>query len=208
MKLYYFETPNPRRACAVARYLNSPVEFVRVDLGAGQNRTPDFLAINPNGKVPALADGEAKLWESNAIMAYLARKAGSDLFPNDDRQIEILRWLSWDLAHFSRHGGTLLFEHFIKGRFGMGEPDPERVEEATGFFKRFAAVLNDHLKGRDTLVGDGLTIADFAVACMLPSADLAKLPLEGCLEIDRWHGKLMELPAWREPFPTNVAQSA
>ena len=208
MKLYYFETPNPRRACAVARYVNAPVEFVRVDLGAGENRTPDYLAINPNGKVPALVDGETKLWESNAIMCYLAKQAGSELWPEDERQIEIIRWLSWDAAHFSRHGGALLFENFIKGRFGMGEPDPARVEESTGFFKRFAAVLNDHLEGRAFLLGDSLTVADFAVACMLPTAELAKLPLDGCPEIARWHDQLNELPAWRDPFPTTVAQSA
>jgi glutathione S-transferase len=94
MKLYYFETLNPRKACAVARYLNSPVEFVRVDLGKGEHKAPSYLAINPNGKVPALTDGDRKIWEANAIMAYLARAAGSDLLPSDDRQIEVTRWLS------------------------------------------------------------------------------------------------------------------
>ena len=74
MKLYYFETINPQKACAVARYLNSPVEFVRVDLAKGQHKSPDYLAINPNGKVPALVDGDTKLWESNAIMCHLAAR--------------------------------------------------------------------------------------------------------------------------------------
>ena len=84
MKLYYSDTLNPRKACAVARYLNSPVEFVHVDLAKGEHKTPDYLAINPNGKVPALTDGDLKIWESNAIMCHLARKAGSDLWPRDD----------------------------------------------------------------------------------------------------------------------------
>jgi glutathione S-transferase len=61
MKLYYFETPNAGKACAVARYLNVPVEFVRVDLTKGEHRTPAFLAINPNGKMPALEDGAVRL---------------------------------------------------------------------------------------------------------------------------------------------------
>ena len=85
MKLYYAEVLNPQKACAVARHLNSPVEFVAVDLARGEQRQPDFLAINPNGKVPALTDGDRSLWESNAIMAYLAEKAGSDLWPHDGR---------------------------------------------------------------------------------------------------------------------------
>ncbi len=202
MKLYYAETTNPRKACVVAKYLDSPVEFVHVDLRKGENRTPEFLALNPNGKVPVLEIGGGSLWESNAIMCYLARIAGSDLWPNDDRQIEVMRWLSWDSQHFTRHAGSLYFQHIIKPAFGMGGPDPAVVEEATGFVKRFAAVLNDHLSGRDYLVGDGLTVADFAVAITLPYAERARIPLAGFTEIERWHGRLSKLPAWLEPFPT------
>ena len=120
MKLYYSETLNPRKACAVAKYLNSPVEYVHVDLAKGEHRKPPFLAINPNGKVPALEDGEKRIWESNAIMGYLAQAAGSDIWPRDDRQIEVLRWLSWDAQHFSRHAGTLYFENIIKPTFNLG----------------------------------------------------------------------------------------
>ena len=122
MKLYYAETLNPRKACAVARYLDAPVEFVHVDLRTGEQRQPPFLSINPNGKVPVLEDGEKRIWEANAIMGYLARAAGSDLWPHGDRQIEVLRWLSWDAHHFTRHAGTLYFEYVIKPIFGMGPP--------------------------------------------------------------------------------------
>src|SRR6185312_7901104 len=57
MKLYWFDTVNPRKACATAKYLQSPVEFVHVDLGRGAHRRPEYLALNPNGKVPTLIDG-------------------------------------------------------------------------------------------------------------------------------------------------------
>jgi glutathione S-transferase len=201
MKLYYYETLNPRKACAVAKHLGSPVEFVRIDLGKRENRSPEFLAVNPNGKVPALAHGDARLWEADAIMCYLARAARSELWPGDERQVDVTRWLSWNANHFTRHGGTLYFQHIIKPRFGLGEPDPKVVEEATGFFKQFAQVLNDHLRGRKYLVGDALTIADFAVAVTLPYAEKANLPLGSFPEIERWHAQLNELPAWRQPFP-------
>jgi glutathione S-transferase len=207
MKLYYAETLNPRKACAVAKHLNAPVEFVHVDLRKGENRTPEFLALNPNGKVPVLETGGGSLWESNAIMCYLARTAGSDLWPSDDdRQIEVMRWLSWDSQHFTRHAGSLYFEHIIKPAFGMGSADRAAVEEATGFFKRFAAVLDDHLSGRAYLVGDALTVADFAVGITLPYAERARLPLTGFPEVERWHARLSELPAWLAPFP--VARAA
>jgi glutathione S-transferase len=208
MKLYYAETLNPRKACAVAKYLNAPVEFVRVDLGKGEHKSPSYLAINPNGKVPTLTDGDTRLWESHAIMAYLARAAGSDLCPADERQIDVLRWLSWSSEHFTRHGGTLYFQNVIKPNFLGAAPDPKAVEEATGFFRQFAAVLNEHLRGRKYLLGDALTIADFSVAVTLPYADKAKIPVAEFAEIERWHARLNELPAWREPFPAAAKAAA
>lgn len=205
MKLHYAEVLNPRKACAVARYLNSPVEFVHVDLGKGEQQTPQFLALNPNAKVPVLEDGDHVVWESNAIMAYLARKAGSDLWPSDERQIDVVRWLSWDLTHFTAYAGALYFEHLIKAKFDLGPPDLAVVEEATSNFRTFAGVLNDHMAGRKYLVGDNLTVADFAVAVSLPYAEGAKIPLREFRELERWHERLNTLPAWREPFPSLIA---
>jgi glutathione S-transferase len=209
MKLYYFESLNGRKACAVARHLGIPVEFVRIDLGKGEQRTPGYLAINPNGKIPALVDGDTTLWEANAIMAYLAHAADSDLWPRDaGRQIELTRWLSWDAWHFTRHGATLAFQHLVKPRFFGAAPDAKAVEEATGFFRQFAAVLNEHLRSRRYALGDTLTIADFAMAAALPLADQAKIPVKEFPEIMRWHERLNELPAWREPFPKAVVSAA
>lgn len=208
MKLYYAETLNPRKACAAAKYLHSPVEFVRVDLTKAEHKAPDYLAVNPNGKVPALEIGDVKLWEADAIMAYLARFAGSDLMPEGDRQIEVMRWLSWSSQHFTRHAGTLYFQFLIKPWIGMGEPDPAAVAEATNFFRSFAAVLNDHLAGRKFLLGDQLTIADFSVGVTLPYAHKAKIPVGDFPNIARWHDRMNELPAWRDPFPTPDALAA
>jgi glutathione S-transferase len=202
MKLYYFETPNPRRPCAVAKYLGLPVDYVRIDLAKGEQKRPGFLAVNPNGKVPALEDGEVRLWESHAIMAYLSERAGADLWPSDPRdQVEVMKWLNWDTAHFSRHAARLYFERYLKGRLAPGEPDPAEIEEATGFFKRFAGVLDDHLEGRRYVVGERLTIADFGLAAFLPHAEEAQLPLEGCGEVRRWYDAMTEIEAWREPWP-------
>lgn len=205
MKLFYAETANPRKACAVAKHLESPVEFVRVELGKGEHTRPEFLARNPNGKVPVLESAEGTLWESNAIMCFLARSTDSSLWPDDARQVEMVRWLSWDAMHFSYYGGTLYFEHIIKPTFGLGDPDPAAVEEATGYFRKYAGVLNDHLRGRKYLTGDTLTIADFAVGITLPYAERAHIPLAEFPEVARWHDRLNELPAWREPFPAAAA---
>lgn len=202
MKLYYFDTLNPRKVCAVARYLNSPVEFVYTNLGKGEHKTEQFLAINPNGKVPALEDGELKLWEANAIMCHLARVAGSDLWPQDvDQQIEVMRWLTWNSEHFTRYAGELYFQYIIKPRFDIGEVDDAAVKEATGYVRKYAGILDQHLTSRKFLVGDALTVADFAVAITLPYAEQAHIPLAEFPNVVRWHDRLNELPAWREPFP-------
>lgn len=202
MKLYYATTLHSRKVCALARYLASPVEFVHVDLARGEQRQASFLALNPNGKAPLLVDGELKLWESAAIMMHLAIAAGSELWPHAPAaQVEVIRWLSWDSAHFSRYGGTLYFEHVIRPQFGLGAVDAAAVAEANDFFRRFAAILDAHLVEQPYLVGDRLSIADFAVAAVLPWAAEAKLPLEGCEHIARWYERLQALPAWREGFP-------
>ena len=152
-------------------------------------------------KVPVLHDGDLVLWEANAIMCHLSNVAGADLWPRDPRaQIEVQRWLSWDASHFTAYGGTLYFENLIKPAFGMGAPDAAAVECATRSFAASAAVLDAHLASRKFLLGDALTVADFAVGAALPYAEDAQIPLADFPAIVMWHERLNELPAWREPF--------
>lgn len=202
MKIYYSDVLSPRKACAVAKYLQLPIDYVFLRLDRGEHRTSEYLAINPNGKVPTLVDGEHTLWEADAIMCHLARCADSQLWPhNSSGQIEILRWLSWNLQHFSRHAGELYFQHIIKARFGIGAADVAVVTEAQKEFRRFAAVLDAHLHGCRWLVDERLSVADFAVAISLPYAERAQIPLDEFKHVRRWHDRLCELEAWREPFP-------
>lgn len=201
MRLYWSDVLSPRKACAVAKYLQSPVEYAYLDLARGEHKTPGYLALNPNGKVPTLVDGTRTLWEADAIMCHLAARADSGLWPQDDRQIEVIRWLSWDLAHFYRSGGTLYFEYIIKQRFGLGSVDPVEVKQATDEWRRLASVLDGHLRDRHWLVSGGITIADFAVAATLPFAQRAHIPLDEFPNVRRWHDRLNELDAWRDPFP-------
>jgi glutathione S-transferase len=208
MQLYYSETLNPRKVCAIARQVGAPVEYVHIDLRKGEHKTPEFRAINPNQKVPALVEGDRRLWESNAIMTRLAVAAGSDLWPAGERQIDVIRWLSWDGAHFTRFGGILYFQHIVKAYLGIGAPDLAAVAEAQGRFRTAAVVLDEHLSDRRWLVGDSPTIADFAVAVSLPYAEKSAIPLDEFPAICRWHDRLSELDAWREPFPVRAATAA
>ena len=201
MKLYYSDILSARKACAVAGYSKAPVEYLYLDLGKGEQQTPAYLALNPNGKVPTLVDGERIVWEADAVICYLAERAGSELWPRDALQIDVIRWLSWNAQHLYRHGGALFFEHIVKARFGLGAPDPVAIEEALVGFRRFAAVLDRHLASHDWIVGDRLSVVDFSVGVTLPYAEQAAIPLQEFPAVRRWHDRLCELDAWRHPFP-------
>ena len=136
-----------------------------------------------------------------SIVGVETDEAGADLWPHDERQIDVLRWFSWDAQHFTRHAGTLYFENLIKPAIGLGAPDAAAVELATCHFRTAAAVLDAHLAQNSYLVGAALTVADFATAAALPYAERIHLPLDEFPAIQRWRARLNELPAWREPFP-------
>jgi len=201
MKLYYSDLLSARKACAVARYLKAPVDFIYLDPAKGEHKTPAYAALNPNTKVPTLVKGERITWEADAIMCQLSDDMGADLWPHDARQIDIVRWFSWNAQHLTRAGGGLYFENIIRKRFNIGAPDAKAVEADQNEFRRYATVLSDHLKGRTWLVGDTLTVADFSVAVTLPYARDAQIPLDEFPEVRRWHDQLYAFEAWREPFP-------
>src|SRR5262249_17988680 len=130
MKLYYSDILSAHRACAVARYLNAEVEYIYLDLVKGDQKKSEYLAVNPNGKVPTLVKGKRTTWEADAVICQLSDDMGADLWPHDSRQIEITRWFSWNAQHFTRAGGALYFENIVKKRFRIGAPDPGAVDNA------------------------------------------------------------------------------
>jgi glutathione S-transferase len=201
VKLYYAETLMPRKVCALAKHLGLSVDYELVDLGQGHQRAAPFKALNPNAKVPVLVDGDVVLWESNAILVHLARKAGSDLWPDDQRQVDIIRWFMWETNHFTKPGGSFYMEYVIKAHYGLGEPDPVELEKAAKAFKRGAKVLEDHLADRDWMVGDSVTVADFSVGAMMAYRHEACLPLDDFPAIRRWADRLDAIPAWAQPYP-------
>lgn len=92
MKLYYSDILSAHRACAVARYLDAPLDYVYLDFAKGDHQKSDYLAINPNGKVRTLVKGGRITWEADAVICQLSEDMAADLWPHDARQIEITRW--------------------------------------------------------------------------------------------------------------------
>lgn len=204
MKLYHFPmSPNSRRVVATVHFLKLDCEFEVVDLSKGEQMKDAFLAINPNHMIPVLVDEDFVLWESNAIMQYLCSKApNSLLFPFEPRvQADINRWQFWQASHFGSACSVLIFEWVVKKFFMSAEADLQEVAKGEERFHRFAQVLEQHLKDRDWLVDDHVTLADFSVGSFLDLAELSKYPMTPYVEIPRWYRNLERLDAWKTSAP-------
>lgn len=208
MKLYHFPiSPNSRRVIAVLHHLGLDCELQAMDLLKGQHLTPDFIQLNPNHMIPTLVDGDFVLWESNAIMQYLCSKVPDNSLLSTDPKImaDISRWQFWQTAHFGRACGIFIFENILKNALNLGEANAQELAKGAESFHRFAKILENHLKGRDWLVGDSVTLADFSVGSFLDLAAMAKYPMEGYVEIDRWYQAIEQIPAWQSSAPTKVS---
>jgi glutathione S-transferase len=200
LKVHAFPlSPRSFKVLAVANHLGLEYELCFCDLTKGEQRRPEFGAVNPNHKAPALEDGEFKLWESNAMIQYLASlKPERGLLPKDERaRADVARWMFWESTTWDPAVAILAFERVVKGLLGLGASDPAEIEKGLQKFNAAAAILDAHLKGRKFVCGDQMTIADFSLGAALILEQPAQLPTENYTEIKRWGAQLSALPAWQ-----------
>ena len=163
IQLYSLPTPNGVKISIALEEMGLPYEAHLVDFAKNDQLSPEFLALNPNNKIPAIIDpngpnGPLPLWESGAILIYLAEKSGQ-LLPQD-RRYEILQWLFFQVGGVGPMFGQLgYFHHFA----GKEIDDPRPKERYRAEVSRLLGVLEQRLTGRDWLV-DSFSIADIAVA--------------------------------------------
>ncbi len=200
MKLYYDPiTVNCRRVVAGLDLLGVEYEDVKVDYFAQGHKEPEYLAINPNGELPALVDGDLKLWESNAILVYGAEKKGdTSAYPPDPKiRADIQRWLLWESSKWFGACYTYLVENVVKPILD-DKADPAVLEAAAPTFHKLASILEDRLEGREWLSADNVTIADIAVAAPMHVHAFQKLPLENYPNLRAWMGRIEALPCWQK----------
>jgi glutathione S-transferase len=203
MRLYWIKAQAPRRVLALAKYLGLDIEYLEKDLRGGELHCADYAALNPNMKAPTLVDGDLVVWEASAIMAHLCIRAGSDLWPSrrPGEQVEVLRWLSWCDHHWSPALGPYYFEYVVKPTFGFGQPDPGALLAKEEPLRKHAGVLDSKLENHDYVTCNRLTIADFQLASMATHWHESNMPLEDYANIVAWIDRLMEIPAWANPWP-------
>jgi glutathione S-transferase len=143
--------------------LGIPYTLHPVDMRAGQQKEPAYLAINPNGHVPAITDGDLVMWESLAIDLYLAKKHGGPLAPKTVEEDGLMTmWSFWAVTEVESHALQILYHRALKPE---AEREPHKADEAVEVLRKPTAILESELKKRGGhIVGGRFTIADLNVA--------------------------------------------
>lgn len=194
---YYWPTPNGWKVAIMLEECDLDYRMIPVDIGKGDQFRPEFLAISPNNRMPAILDHEPgdggapiPVFESGAILLHLARRTGRFL-PADARGLKACEeWLFWQVGNLGPMAGQL--SHF---RNYAPHEDAYALERYAGEYARCLAVLDRRLEGRAYLLGDDYTIADM---CAWPWAFIAKplgQPLDDFPNVARWRRAIKERPA-------------
>lgn len=165
LQLYSLATPNGVKVSIMLEETGLPYEVHRVDIGQDESHLPEFLALNPNGKIPAIIDPDGPggqplgLFESGAILLYLAEKTGKFLPADPAMRWQTIQWLFFQMASIGPMFGQVGFFHKYAGRdYEDKRPLTRYVNES----RRLLGVLDERLAGRDWIMGDTYTVADIA----------------------------------------------
>ena len=202
MKVY--ESPMSSAAAkvrAVAHELSLPVTFVAVDMRGGEHKSPAFLAMNPNGKVPTLEDNGFCVWESNAILCYLAaQKPQSGLLPTEPRAMaQVQQWLQWQATTFALSTGEVMLETVYAKMRGLPK---DEAKYAAGMEKvrRDLGVLEGVLAGKEFVCGR-LTLADFSLSSSLMMRGPMGVDLEAFPNVKAWVARMEARESVRKALP-------
>ena len=195
-------TVNCRKVLAGLDFLGAPFERVHVDYFKAEQKEPAYTALNPNASVPALKDGDFVLWESNAILQYVADKLGRDsAYPRElQARADINRWLLWESSSWFPSCYVFLVENCVKPLLGA-QPDPAVLDAQAAQFHKLAAILDARLAGQAWIAGDQPTIADIALAAPMHLHAEQRLPLADHPHLKRWMTEQVEaLPCWQKTY--------
>ena len=199
IKLHCFgESGNAYKAALGLQLSGLDWEPVKVDFFGGETRTQDYrTTINNMGEAPVMIDGDIRLTQSGVIQDYVSEQSGKFGGGNPEERREILRWVLWDNHKLSSNAGmTRFLMNFL--------PEDKQPKEVIGFMQgRLSAayaVLNDHLNGRDWIVGDGLPNADLSCWRYLYYPEPFGFVRKDWPHIDAWLTRLSDTPGWKAPY--------
>jgi GST-like protein len=186
--LYTYATPNGHKASIMLEETGLPYVVHVVDIERGDQHAPEFRALNPNGKIPVIVDRATRhtVFESGAILSYLAQKSGRFYPLTPDERIETLQWLFFQVGHIGPMMGQLWYFKVFA---------PEKIPLAIARYERESVrlfgVLNERLRDRDYLIGD-YGVADIANWPWIDAFPKLGLTLDGHPDLKRWHEKIAQ----------------
>jgi GSH-dependent disulfide-bond oxidoreductase len=201
LSLYYWPTPNGHKITLFLEETGLPYEIHPVNIGKGEQFHPDFLRISPNNKMPALVDpapgdrsGALAIFESGAILLYLAEKTGRFLPADLHGRMEVIQWLFWQMSGV---GPTLgQNHHFVQY---APEKVPYAIERFVKESARLYAVLDKQLRGREFIAGE-YSIADMACYPWMSNHDRQQIDIEEFPEVKRWLATIRARPATKRAY--------
>ena len=194
--LYTWSTSNGRKASIMLEELGADYTVHPIHIGKGDQFTPEYLAINPNGKIPAIVDSDGPggapitVFESGAILIYLAEKHGRFLPTEPVARMEVIQWLMFQMGGIGPMFGQV--HHFLRA---AKEQVPYGIERYGTEVRRLYGVLDRRLDGRDHLAGDGYSIADIATWPWVFRREWQQIDLADFPNVKRWFDALGSRPA-------------
>jgi glutathione S-transferase len=203
-------SPRSFKVLWLASHLGLDYEFKLVDFTKNAQNAPEYVALNPNGRAPAIEHDGYVLWESNAILEYLATLTPSaGLLPQDTRErLSVCKWLFWESAHWDPACAIFAFERVVKPLFGRGQEDPTEIVRGQQLFERVGKVLDGVLARSRYVAGASLSVADFSIGSAMCIAEQARFPIESFRAIQRWQADIKSLPSWTKASALRVPPSS
>jgi GST-like protein len=196
IELYYWTTPNGHKITIFLEEAGLPYVLKPIDIGKGEQFAPEFLAISPNNRIPAIVDldpadggGPLSVFESGAVLQYLAEKTGRFLPPDLRGRVEVMQWLFWQMGGLGPMAGQN--HHFSQY---ASEKIPYAIDRYVKETERLYGVLDDRLEGRAFIAGD-YSIADMACYPWIVPHENQGQRLEDFPNLARWFAAIRERPA-------------
>ena len=201
IELHTWNTPNGRKISVALEEMALPYNVHPVNIGKGEQHAPEFLQISPNNRIPAIVDTEGpdgrpiSVFESGAILIYLAEKTGRFMPSETRRKVPVLEWLMWQMGGFGPMPGQV--HHFLQ----VSDPADRRygLERYSKETRRLYGVLDKRLAGRD-YVADECSIADFAILGWAWRHERHQVDLAEYPAVKAWYERCMSRPATKKGF--------
>ena len=195
IELYTWKTSNGRKSTIMLEECGLPYNLHPIHIGKDDQFTPEYIAINPNSKIPAMIDLDGPdgkpytIIESGAILMYLAEKTGKFMPQEMAARYEVIQWLMWQMGGVGPIFGQV--HHFLRA---AKEQVPYAIKRYTTECRRLYSVLDKRLEGRDYVAGD-ISIADFAIFPWTARYDWQEVDLNDYPNVKRWFDSIMARPA-------------